>query len=443
MTGFHALTADSVPAYLAGVPAMREHFTDFDALDVAEVGDGNLNYVYLVTQRGQPQRTVVLKQALPYLRVVGESWPLTRHRMDVEVRALREFGALCPQHVPRVFHASSEMSLVVMQRLGRHRILRQGLIDGTVYPQLAGHLADYLARTLFFTSDLYLAPEAKKAAVAGAANAELCRITEDLVFTHPYDDSPTNAYPPGLPQAAIDRIQRQPALRAAVAEMKYRFMTAAEARLHGDLHTGSVMVSEDETYVIDPEFSFYGPMGFDIGAFIANLLLACLAQEARQRAAGHEPAAYQGWLLDCCCELWRGFEARFLALWRTQEAGGSGFIGRDLDGRSAEAFRAAFMRGLFADTLGFAACKMMRRVVGLAKVADITGIADPEARTLAEQRALRLAETLLLNRHTLGTMEAVRHAALAVLQQGGPADGPEPDGEGAEGIDSHERPQPT
>lgn len=31
------------------------------------------------------------------------------------------------------------------------------------------------------------------------------------------------------------------------------------------------MVTPDSTQVIDPEFGFYGPMSFDIGAFLGNL----------------------------------------------------------------------------------------------------------------------------------------------------------------------------
>lgn len=39
------------------------------------------------------------------------------------------------------------------------------------------------------------------------------------------------------------------------------------------------MVTHDSTQVIDPEFAFYGPMGFDIGAFLGNLILAFYAQD--------------------------------------------------------------------------------------------------------------------------------------------------------------------
>ena len=58
----------------------------------------------------------------------------------------------------------------------------------------------------------------------------------------------------------------------------FRFCERAQALLHGDLHTSSVMVTHESTQVLDPEFAFYGPMGFDIGAFLGNLILAFFAQ---------------------------------------------------------------------------------------------------------------------------------------------------------------------
>ena len=61
--------------------------------------------------------------------------------------------------------------------------------------------------------------------------------------------------------------------------LPFRFCERAQALIHGDLHTGSVMVTRESTQVIDPEFAFYGPMGFDIGAFLGNLILAFFAQD--------------------------------------------------------------------------------------------------------------------------------------------------------------------
>ena len=51
-------------------------------------------------------------------------------------------------------------------------------------------------------------------------------------------------------------------------------MTHGEALIHGDLHTGSVMVGGGRAAAIDPEFAFYGPVGFDLGALWANAAIA-------------------------------------------------------------------------------------------------------------------------------------------------------------------------
>ena len=46
------------------------------------------------------------------------------------------------------------------------------------------------------------------------------------------------------------------------------------------------MVTADSTQVIDPEFAFYGPMGFDIGAFLGNLILGYFSQDGHVQKPG-------------------------------------------------------------------------------------------------------------------------------------------------------------
>ena len=185
-------------------------------------------------------------------------------------------------------------------------------------------------------------------------------------------------------------------------------MNRAETLIHGDLHTGSIMVNEDETYVIDPEFAFYGPMAFDVGAIIANLLLAYFSRDWHGRVNGASPEPYQAWLLDQVRDIWSGFSAKFQALWRDHEGRSkTHFIGNDPSRVCADAFRAHFMQQLFADTLGFAGCKMIRRIVGMAKVADITRITDDAVRAAIEVRCLQCAETLLMERASLTSIEDV------------------------------------
>ena len=64
------------------------------------------------------------------------------------------------------------------------------------------------------------------------------------------------------------------ALHAEVAALRNGFMNNAQALIHGDLHSGSIFANEQGIKVIDPEFAFYGPMGYDIGNVIGNLFFA-------------------------------------------------------------------------------------------------------------------------------------------------------------------------
>jgi 5-methylthioribose kinase len=416
---FEALNPTTLAAYLNQVPAVSALLGQTDQLDIVEVGDGNLNFVYFVSSRSGPEKSIVVKQALPYVRLVGEGWPLTRHRADREAAALRRFGELCPQHVPSVYHADSAQSLIVMQHLSAHVILRKGLIGGHIYPDMAQHLSTYLARTLFFGSDLFLNPEDKRQAMCAAINSELCKITEDLIFTYPFDGHESNVLNPALPGSLIDDLQRNQALRTAAAEMKWAFMNQAECLLHGDLHTGSVMVNQQETYIIDPEFAFYGPMGFDVGLLLANLLMASFSQDWHRRSASQEHDSYQDWILLQVEALWNGFSDQFIQLWQQHEADtASPFMGRDPDGLCAQAYRRNFMQKIFRDSLGFAGCEMVRRTVGLAKVADIAGIPDDQARARIEVRCLQLAQTLLLQRNQIRNISEVVHMARQQLATG-------------------------
>ena len=397
---FTSLNISTLANYLRTLPAITALLGDMDALDIVEVGDGNLNYVYFVSNRSNPDQGLVVKQALPYMRLVGEGWPLTRHRSDREAHALRQFGALCPQHVPQVLHFDSAQSLIIMQRLSHHQILRKGLIQGLRYPKLAEHLSTYLAQTLFHGSDLFLSAAAKRQAVAATTNSELSKITEDLVFTCPFEDHASNAYSPALPRTEIERLHNNPALRVAAAQMKWAFMNQTETLLHGDLHTGSVMVNQTDTYVIDPEFACYGPFGFDVGLLLANFLTAYLSQDWHRLQAGEDPAPYQDWLLAQACSIWCGFSDQFLALWVAHEAPTTqSFMGGARDADSLARFRSSVLRHIFSDTLGFAGCELIRRTLGLAKVAEVANIPDACARAAIELRTLSLGEALLLQRH--------------------------------------------
>ncbi len=413
---YRPLDEAALAAYLAAIPPVAARLGGGPgSWRIREVGDGNLNLVFIVEG---PTGGVVVKQALPYMRLVGEGWPLPLERSYFESLALTEQQRAAPGLTPRLYATDRVGAAIVMEYLTPHVILRKALIQGRRLPFFAEHMAEFLARSLFKTSDLFLPAGRKKTLMREfCGNIELCRITEELVFTDPYRISKSNRWTsPQLDEVAA-RFRADAPLKAEVQALKLKFLTSAEALIHADFHTGSIMVTESDTRAIDPEFGFFGPMGFDVGALIANLLIAAIAHTAHDGSA--KGLAYRDWILDQAGIFWTRFERRFRELWNS-EAEGDAYTAElfsDPDGQAAlGAAQDRFMRSLFADTLGFAGCKMIRRVLGLAHTEDLESIADPDVRADREQRVLALGRRLILERGRIADFETVRLAALAVTQ---------------------------
>ena len=398
--GYRSLDDRTLAAYLASVPGIAERLGGKAAYwTVKEVGDGNLNLVFIV--EGAAGSSVIVKQALPYLRLVGEGWPLPLSRAFFEHEALVEQDRHVPGAVPKVFHFDPVLALIVMERLSPHVIMRKGLIAGVMYPRFAMDIGTFLARTLFLSSDLAVTAEHKRArAAVFAGNHVLCKITEDLVFTEPYEIAERNRWTAPFLDAAAKAIREDAALKAEVFELKRLFLTSGEALVHGDLHTGSIMLTETDTRVIDPEFAFYGPMGFDVGAVIANLFLAYFSQEGHATASD-DRTKYREWILMQVTLLWGAFAAAWMEEWEK------------CDDRTSDLAREKYLARVFRDSIGFAGVKMIRRILGLAHVEDLESIADPAVRARCEKKALRAARELVVRR---GSFKDIREVVGLVLR---------------------------
>jgi 5-methylthioribose kinase len=358
-------------------------------LDCREIGDGNLNLVFHISDKVSG-KSIIMKQALPYVRVVGESWPLTLDRARIESQALIIQDSICPGLVPKVYHYDKDLALTVMEDLSTHLIVRKGLAARKSYPHFARHIGTFLARTLFLTSDFALPAQVKKKKVVQFTNPEMCKISEDLIFTDPYFDTETNSFNP-LIADWVEEIWKNNQLKLEVAKLKEGFLTQAQALIHGDLHTGSMMVTEEDTKVLDPEFAFYGPIGFDIGTVFGNLLLSFASHE------GHTPDSqermnYQVYLLKMIEQLWSYFDEEFRLLWEKESKERTAVIPGYVD---------HYLQQALEDASGYAGCEMMRRIIGLAHVSDLETITDPNLRVKGEKLALRVGQTLVLERRQL------------------------------------------
>jgi len=362
---------------------------------IREVGDGNLNLVFMVEG---PEGSVCVKQALPYVRAAGPSWPMSPERAFFENSYYLAVAPHVGASIPQIYHYDSELYCTVMERLSPHVILRHGLIAGRRYDNLARDIGEYIARACFFTSDFALPFERKMDGIAlFAANKPLIRISVDLIFADPYFDSARNRHTSPQLDDIVATLRRDGSLKAAAARFGQKFLSETQALIHGDLHSGSVMVTENDSRVIDPEFAFYGPIGFDLGAFFGNLLLSWYSQPGHS-IPSDDRIAYQEWILQQAKIFWETFRTRFLALWN-EDAKGDAFpaamFSAPADKAALQSARSAFLDSLFADMLGFGACKMIRRILGFAHVADFECIQDAALRADCEASALAMAHTLL------------------------------------------------
>ncbi|MHA6483213.1 S-methyl-5-thioribose kinase [Paenibacillus sp. strain BS8-2] len=381
MSTYHPLTIEEAITIAQGM----DGFFPVDAnLSCREIGDGNLNLVFHITDKVSG-KSLIMKQALPYAKVVGESWPLTLDRARIESEKLILEGELAPGLVPIVYRYDSVLALTIMEDLSSHVIMRQGLMDGTRYPLFADHISTFMANTLFNTSDFGMNQQEKKVRLGRFINPDLCKITEDLIFDDPYTVSPNNNIDPAIRDAA-EALCNDSDLHFEVAILREKFLTHAQALLHGDLHTGSIFATPQSTKVIDPEFAFYGPMGFDIGAVIANLLLNYAGQE-HWKQNGNDRAEFRNELISTIIDIWNGFESKFRTLWEQN--------GTDRLAKAAPGYLDYYMNCILQDTIGFAGAKMVRRIVGLAHVADIDRIPDEASRERAQRLALAIGTELI------------------------------------------------
>ncbi|RFC62355.1 S-methyl-5-thioribose kinase [Fulvimarina endophytica] len=406
--GYRVLERRDISAIVAEVDTLADKLGGTpDDWETSEISDGNMNAVFRVSG---PEGSIVVKQALPYIRVIGEGWPFPVSRIAFEAEALERQLAALPGSVPEKLHYDESLGLLVMEDLSGYRVARLAFVKGRRFANFAEDMGAFLAHTLYRTSDFHLTTPQKKALAAGfAGNSHLCQTTEEVIFTGPYGERPFNRITEGNEEIAV-RLREDSALKQAASEMKLAFRTKSEALLHGDLHTGSVMVTDTETRVIDAEWAFHGPMGFDPGALIGNLLLAAISQPGHADAAD-DRRAMTDWLLETAKRVWIEFDRGFRRL--ASEDRSEIFPHDILDAAARDAIVDRHLAAVFEDMVGFAGAKMIRRILGISHVEDFEAIGDVAMRAQLERHALRVARRLLLERREIADMDRV----LAVLAE--------------------------
>ncbi|MEQ6390277.1 S-methyl-5-thioribose kinase [Bacillaceae bacterium S4-13-58] len=362
-------------------------FSEGNKLTCKEIGDGNLNYVFCVVDL-KTNKSVIVKQAGEVARISSEI-SISTNRIKIESNILQLQDKYAPGLVPKVYFYDEMMNCFLMEDLSDHEIMRGALLEFKTFPLFSDDITTYMVKTLLPTTDVVMDHKKKKELLKHYINPDLCEITEDLVYSEPFNDynNRNDLFEPNK-EWIVEEIYNDEALRLEAAKLKFDFMTNAQALIHGDLHTGSIFITKDSTKVIDPEFAFYGPIGYDVGNVIANLVFTYV------NGVTYKKEAFISWIEVTIKEVVDKFKEKFVNTWDE--------VVTDVMAKEPN-FKAWYLDQILIDTAGVAGLELTRRIVGLAKVKDITSIQDSNDRVRAERVCLSLAKDLIKNRSTYKT----------------------------------------
>lgn len=341
---------------------------------------GNLNYVYRVWDgKGH---SIYIKQAGSEARISKDIKPSTdRNRLESEILILED--QYVPGMVPRVYFFDTVMCACGMEDCTDYSVMRDAMLRHEIFPKFAEDISTFMVNTLLLSSDVVMDHKEKKKLVKEFISPDLCDITEKLVLMEPYMDlySRNNVYGPNM-EFVKKELYDDEALHLEVSKLKFRFMTDAQALLHGDLHTGSIFIRQDSMKVFDCEFGTYAPMGYDVGNVLANLIFAY------DNGLSTDDEPFCEWCIKTLEKTLDLFIEKFNK--KYDEAVTEPMA-------KVKGFKEWYLDGILRDTAGYTGTELHRRTVGMANVADIITISDVKKRLLSERINILAGKDCIMN----------------------------------------------
>ena len=351
-------------------------------LSINEVGDGNVNYIYRV--RDEDGKSVIVKFADSFIRG-SNTRELSTKRNEIEYEILLRQDTLSNGLVPKVFHYSKEMSCIIMEDMFDYKVLREAMMNNETFDHFADDIAVFLYNTLFKTTDLVMDVMEKKEVAGRLVNLDMCEISERLVFTEPYmNNQGLNKYHADNTDFVSNTLYNNNELKTEVAQLKNQFMNNTQSMIHGDLHAGSIFINDKDLKVFDPEFSFYGPMGYDIGNVVGSFIISYVTS-----TYDGKDSSYVNWIYDSVIKVVDSFINEYNKNYMN-----------DVNTHmfKNESFRDIYLRSILSDIAGYAGTEIIRRTVGVAKVWDLERVQDHEKIAEIEKALVLIGKDLIMNR---------------------------------------------
>lgn len=341
-------------------------------MEIVAVGDGNLNDVARLRDKQNSSSSLIVKYAPPFIKCLGPEYPLTVERGSVEYQALVKFNTASPGCCPKTYFYDTDSRIICMEDLRSYKDLRREMIQGVCSHEAVRCIARHIAIVHRENHVAKLSTADMDALLKQFGYTDLVQLTEQYVFTKPFTkDDPTNHSCEEV-SAQVNLVYDNPQILANAEKMKKIFLEKKECLIHGDLHTGSIMVLNDSAKLMDIEFAFVGPGAFDVGCLIANYIMSYY----QHMSEGNRKFAYR--TIDFC------------------KITGTTYF-ENMTSYTGD--MAEYIKTFMSEVAGFAGCEIIRRILGAAHVEDLEG------RPLAAVDALGAGVRLLTAQDRIDTMD--------------------------------------
>jgi 5-methylthioribose kinase len=365
-------------------------------------GDGFVNYIYRV--RDGEGRSVILKQAKPYIKYFGKGVapvPENRNWSEADSNLLR--GAIVPQYVPQVLHIDREQYLYIAEDCGRLGIMRFGLSRGKRYPNFPRMMGEYIAKCNFYTSELYLDQGVHKELGRRFTSPEMSRIMELILFFRgplaegmdmPETDDPAH-------EAISDCFWDKKDVRIELLKLRDLYMKKQECLVHGDLHTSNTMIADNgggEMKIIDMEYTHLGPFSSDSGYLLGNLVYTYVTWFYHDEWDEAERSRYREEVLGYISGTLAEYAKVFRECWD-----------RDVKAvfRPYPEYREELLQAYLRETAGFMGSQICSRIGAYAETFDFDVLPDCGKRNKARAIAMTAAYALIMRREEARTPEDI------------------------------------
>lgn len=362
-----------------------KYFDSKNKVTCKEIGDGNLNYVYRVKNN---KKSVIIKQAGVHTRSNSSGRILDINRNKREAEILTYYGKKFPKLAPKIFYIDETMKLFIMEDLKDCIILRDALIKGKILYHLPEQITDFIIETTLSTADFFTDAFSKKNEVIKYTNKELCKISEELVFTEPFFNLlKENVFSKRLKKYVEKEFYKNKKLQFEAAKLKYEFMNNPQALIHGDLHTGSIFTNDKYIKVMDCEFAFYGPIGYDLGTLIANLIFSYV-----YHLNITNNKKFMRFIYNAINDIIKLFKKKFLIKFKKDI--------KDISAKNEE-FKKYYLDNVLKYSFGICGLEIIRRTTGCARVKEIESVSDEKKRADIEYSLLKIGKEVIIQREKL------------------------------------------